>query len=88
MLGQVSVGIYAVGIYHGAYIAEVVRAGITSIPVGQSEAAASQGFTYTQTMRWIILPQTIKIILPPLINQMVNLIKNTSVIALIGGRIL
>lgn len=85
MLGQVSVGIYAVGIYHGAYIAEVVRAGITSIPVGQSEAAASQGFTYTQTMRWIILPQTTKIILPPLINQMVNLIKNTSVIALIGG---
>ena len=85
MIGQISVGIYAVGIYHGAYIAEVVRAGIQSIPHGQSEAAASQGFTYVQTMRWIILPQTVKIILPPLINQMVNLIKNTSVIALIGG---
>ena len=85
MIGQVSVGIYAVGIYHGAYIAEVVRAGIQSIPKGQAEAAASQGFTYVQTMRWIILPQTIKIILPPLVNQMVNLIKNTSVIALIGG---
>lgn len=84
-MGQVSVGIYAVGIYHGAYIAEVVRAGIQSIPHGQSEAAASQGFTYVQTMRWIILPQTVKIILPPLVNQMVNLIKNTSVIALIGG---
>ena len=62
MIGQVSVGIYAVGIYHGAYIAEVVRAGIQSIPKGQAEAAASQGFTYVQTMRWIILPQTIKII--------------------------
>ncbi len=84
-MGQVTVGIYAVGIYHGAYIAEVVRAGIQSIPHGQSEAAASQGFTYVQTMRWIILPQTVKIILPPLVNQMVNLIKNTSVIALIGG---
>ncbi len=84
-MGQVTVGIYAVGIYHGAYIAEVVRAGIQSIPRGQSEAAASQGFTYVQTMRWIILPQTVKIILPPLVNQMVNLIKNTSVIALIGG---
>ena len=81
----IAVGIYAVGIYHGAYIAEVVRAGIQSIPKGQAEAAASQGFTYVQTMRWIILPQTIKIILPPLVNQMVNLIKNTSVIALIGG---
>ncbi|WP_273525005.1 amino acid ABC transporter permease [Mailhella massiliensis] len=85
MMGQVSVGIFAVGIYHGAYIAEVVRAGIQSIPRGQSEAAASQGFTYVQTMRWVILPQTVKIILPPLVNQMVNLIKNTSVIALIGG---
>ena len=85
MMGQVSVGIFAVGIYHGAYIAEVVRAGIQSIPRGQAEAAASQGFTYVQTMRWVILPQTVKIILPPLVNQMVNLIKNTSVIALIGG---
>ena len=85
MMGQISVGIFAVGIYHGAYIAEVVRAGIQSIPRGQAEAAASQGFTYVQTMRWVILPQTVKIILPPLINQMVNLIKNTSVIALIGG---
>ena len=85
MMGQISVGIFAVGIYHGAYIAEVVRAGIQSIPRGQSEAAASQGFTYVQTMRWVILPQTVKIILPPLVNQMVNLIKNTSVIALIGG---
>ncbi len=84
-MGQVSVGIYAVGIYHGAYIAEVVRAGIESIPHGQTEAAASQGFTYIQTMRWIILPQTVKIVMPPLVNQMVNLIKNTSVIALIGG---
>ena len=84
-MGQISVGIAAVGIYHGAYIAEVVRAGIQSIPRGQSDAAASQGFTYVQTMRWVILPQTIKVILPPLVNQMVNLIKNTSVIALIGG---
>ena len=85
IMRQISVGIAAVGIYHGAYIAEVVRAGIQSIPRGQSDAAASQGFTYVQTMRWVILPQTIKVILPPLVNQMVNLIKNTSVIALIGG---
>ena len=85
MLGQSTVGVLAVGIYHGAYIAEVVRAGIQSIPAGQGEAAASQGFTYIQTMRYVILPQTIKIILPPLVNQMVNLIKNTSVIAIIGG---
>ena len=78
-------GVLCVGVYTGAYISEVVRAGIGSIPRGQFEAAYSQGFTYLQTMTLIILPQTVKIILPPLVNQCVNLIKNTSVIALIGG---
>lgn len=80
-----AIGVIAVGVYHGAYIAEVVRAGITSIPKGQFEAAKSQGFSHTQTMRYIILPQTVKIIIPPLTNQLVNLIKNTSVLAIIAG---
>lgn len=79
------IGVLGVGVYHGAYIAEVVRAGITSVPKGQFEAAKSQGFSYSQTMRYIILPQTIKIIIPPLTNQLVNLIKNTSVLAMIAG---
>lgn len=79
------VGILGVGVYHGAYISEVVRTGITSIPKGQFEAAKSQGFSHTQTMRYIILPQTVKIIIPPLANQVVNLIKNTSVLAMIAG---
>jgi putative glutamine transport system permease protein len=79
------IGMMCVGIYHGAYVSEVVRAGITSIPKGQMEAARSQGFSYVQAMRWIILPQTITIVLPPLANQAVNLIKNTSVLALVAG---
>lgn len=79
------VGVLGVGAYHGAYVSEVVRAGIQSVPRGQFEAASSQGFTYTQAMRYIIVPQTIKIILPPLTNQMVNLIKNTSVLLIIAG---
>lgn len=79
------IGILCVGIYTGAYMSEVVRAGIGSIPKGQFEAAASQGFTYIQTMLLIILPQTVKIILPPMVNQMVNLIKNTSTVAMIAG---
>jgi aspartate/glutamate/glutamine transport system permease protein len=79
------VGILGVGVYHGAYISEVVRTGITSIPKGQFEAAKSQGFSHTQTMRYIILPQAVKIIIPPLANQVVNLIKNTSVLAMIAG---
>jgi putative glutamine transport system permease protein len=79
------IGMLCVGIYHGAYVSEVIRGGITSIPRGQMDAARSQGFSYLQAMRWIILPQTITIVLPPLGNQAVNLIKNTSVLALIAG---
>ena len=67
--------ILCVGLYHGAYIAEVIRSGIQSIPSGQMEAALSQGFTYISAMRLIILPQAFRIILPPLTNQIVNLIK-------------
>lgn len=85
MLGKFSIGVLGIGVYTGAYISEVVRTGIQSIPVEQTEAARSQGFTYVQTMRYIILPQTVKIILPPLTNQAVNLIKNTSVLAMIAG---
>lgn len=79
------IGVLGVGMYHGAYIAEVIRAGIQSIGRGQLEAATSQGMTYVQAMRYIIIPQAMKIVLPPLTNQAVNLIKNTSVIAIIAG---
>jgi putative glutamine transport system permease protein len=81
----VVIGIFGVGMYHGAYIAEVVRAGIQSIGRGQLEAALSQGFSYVGAMRHIIIPQAMRIMLPPLTNQAVNLIKNTSVIAVIAG---
>lgn len=84
-LTEFTIGVLGVGLYHGAYIGEVVRAGITSIPQGQTEAAYSEGFSYVQTMRYIVIPQTVKIVLPPLANQAVNLIKNTSVLAIIAG---
>lgn len=80
-----AVGVLGVGIYHGAYMAEVVRSGIQSVPRGQMEAAFSQGFTYWQSMRYIILPQVKKTIFPPMTNQAVNLIKNTSVLAMVAG---
>lgn len=78
-------GVIGVGIYHGAYISEVIRTGIEAVPRGQFEAAYSQGFHYLQTMWYIILPQTMKIILPPLTNQALNLVKNTSVLAMVAG---
>lgn len=84
-LGILTTGIISLGIYHGAYMAEVVRAGIEAIPKGQFEAAESQGFGYIGKMFYIILPQSIKIILPPMVNQVVNLIKNTSCLYIIGG---
>ena len=84
-LGILTTGILSLGIYHGAYMAEVVRAGIEAIPKGQFEAAYAQGFGYIGRMYYIILPQSIKIILPPMVNQVVNLIKNTSCLYIIGG---
>lgn len=84
-LGIIVTGTISLGIYHGAYMSEVVRAGIGAIPKGQFEAAESQGFNYVGKMYHIILPQSIKIILPPMVNQVVNLIKNTSCLYIIGG---
>ncbi len=81
----ITIGIIGVGMYHGAYISEVVRAGIQSIGRGQLDAALSQGFTYVGAMRYVIIPQAMRIVLPPLTNQAVSLIKNTSVIAIIAG---
>ena len=80
-----AIGALGVGLYHAAYISEVIRTGIESVPRGQMEAALSQGFTRTQSYAYIILPQTFKVILPPLCNQALNLVKNTSVLALIAG---
>ena len=84
-LGIVVTGVISLGVYTGAYAAEVVRAGIQAIPKGQFEAAYAQGFNYVGRMYYIILPQSIKIILPPMVNQIVNLIKNTSCLYIIGG---
>ena len=80
-----ALGVLGIGVYHGAYIAEVVRAGIESIAKGQKEAALSQGFTYWQALYYVVLPQAKKVIYPPLTNQAVSLIKNTSVLAIIAG---
>ena len=78
-------GFVGVGLYHAAYISEVIRTGIEAVPHGQMEAAQSQGFSRAQAYLYIILPQTFKVILPPLCNQALNLVKNTSVLALIAG---
>ena len=72
-------GAVCFGINSGAYVAEIVRAGIESLDKGQTEAGRSLGFNHVQTMRYIILPQAIRNILPALGNEFISLIKETSV---------
>jgi polar amino acid transport system permease protein/polar amino acid transport system substrate-binding protein len=76
---KILVAIVAFGINSGAYVAEIVRSGIMSIDKGQFEAGRSLGFSYIQTMRYIILPQALKNVLPALCNEFIVLLKETSV---------
>ena len=78
-------GTIGLTIYTSAFIAETVRAGINSVDPGQMEAARSQGMTFWKAMRYIVLPQAFKYVIPPLGNQFVNLVKNSSVLAFVAG---
>lgn len=78
-------GVIALIIYTSAFIAEAIRAGILSVPKGQMEAARSSGLSYNQAMTSVILPQAIKIVIPPLGNQFINLVKNSSILGIIAG---
>ncbi len=78
-IDKVPVAIIAFGINSGAYVAEIFRSGIMSIPIGQMEAARSLGLNYTQATWKIILPQAIKNVLPTLGNEMIVLLKETSI---------
>ena len=80
----VPVAIFAFGINSGAYVAEIFRAGIMSIDHGQFEAGRSLGFNYFQTMRYIIIPQVFKAVLPTLCNEFIALLKETSVAGYVG----
>lgn len=81
---EIVVGAVCFGINSGAYVAEIIRAGLESVDRGQMEAGRSLGFNYLQTMRLIIVPQAIKNILPALGNELITLIKETSVAGVIA----
>lgn len=83
-IDQIIVAILAFGFNSGAYVAEIIRSGIMSIDNGQFEAGRSLGFTYPQTMIYIILPQALKNVLPALANEFIVLLKETSVAGWIG----
>ena len=79
-------GIVTLGINSGAYVAEIVRGGLMSVNPGQMEAGRSLGLNYAQTMRLIVIPQAIKNILPALGNEMITLLKDTSLVSVIALR--
>ena len=81
---KVAVGCLTFGINSGAYVAEIIRGGIMSIDIGQTEASRSLGFAYVPTMRHIILPQAFKTVLPSLCNEFIVLLKETAVVGYIG----
>ena len=74
----------ALSINSGAYVAEIIRAGIQSIDIGQMEAARSLGMTYRQAMRFVILPQALKRVIPPLGNEFIAMLKDSSLVSVIG----
>lgn len=79
-------GIITLGINSGAYVAEIARSGLMSVNKGQSEAGRSLGFNYIKTMWYIVIPQAIKNILPALGNEMITLLKDTSLVSVIALR--
>ena len=80
------VGALTLGINSGAYTSEIIRGGLMSVDAGQMEAGRSLGMNYLDTMRFIIVPQAIKAILPSLGNEFIVLLKDTSLISVIGGK--
>ena len=80
------VGALTLGINSGAYVAEIIRGGLMSLDSGQMEAGRSLGLNYIDTMRFIVIPQAFKAILPSLGNEFIVLLKDTSLISIIGGQ--
>ncbi len=83
-LPAVPAGILALGVCYGAYMTETVRAGIQSIKIGQTEAAKALGMTTTQTMKRVIFPQALRVIIPPVSNEFIAMIKDSSLVSLMG----
>ncbi len=83
-LSAFTAGVAALAVFTGAYVAEIVRAGIEAVPRGQMEAARSLGMGYAQAMRHVVLPQALRRSLPPLAGQFINLIKDSSLVSVMA----
>lgn len=83
-LNRYAASVLCLGVFHAALISEVIRAGINSVARGQWEAAAALGLTRAQAYRVVILPQALRLMLPPLTSEAVNLIKNSAIVSVIA----
>jgi polar amino acid transport system permease protein len=83
-IDRFTAGVAALAVFTGAYVAEIVRAGIQSVHKGQTEAARSLGMSYFQSMTHVILPQAVKRTLPPMAGQFISLIKDSSLVSVIS----
>lgn len=81
------VGVLVLGLNYGAYMTEIFRAGIQSVSGGQAEAADALGMTYAQKMRRVILPQALRVIIPPTGNEFIAMMKDTALVSFVGGTI-
>ncbi|MCL1804763.1 MAG: amino acid ABC transporter permease [Clostridiales bacterium] len=79
-------GIVALGLNSGAYIAEIIRSGIQGVDVGQTEAARALGLSHFQTMELVVMPQAFRRVIPPLCNEFIVLLKDTSLVSAIGAK--
>lgn len=84
VLSEINAGILALGLNYGAYMTEIFRAGIQSVGHGQSEAADALGMTYRQKMRRIVLPQAVRVIIPPTGNEFIAMLKDSALVSTIG----
>jgi polar amino acid transport system permease protein len=82
-LGALTVGIWGLGLYGGAYFTEIFRAGFAGIPPGQLEAARSFGFARAQSIRHIVMPQMLVLVIPPFVNMLIILLKDTAVLSIL-----
>jgi glutamate transport system permease protein len=79
-----AVGLLGLGLYTGAFVGETLRSGINSIPLGQAEAARSIGLTFGQSLSTVILPQSIRVVIPPLGSLLIALVKNSALVLAVG----
>ncbi|PFG39428.1 polar amino acid transport system permease protein [Georgenia soli] len=86
--GQVGAGLVGLILVASAYMAEVIRSGIQAVPKGQTEAARSLGMSPARTMFWVVLPQGFRIVIPPMTNEFVLLLKDTSLLFIAGSTVL